>query len=226
MTHQLRATAALRRLQSMTKGKSRPGRRRGAPAVEHRPSGHHPDRRSRRFGCSGAARSPEPPHPPYAPTRPPRRPLQLTVSPPVARRCASGMVKPAPGGQLTPWKHMASSTTSASSTGRCAPPCPLHTPGMPPTDRTPCCADFAERAPASPRANPDVSRRLWHVLREERTHGFCFCVLRARDAEHFACRGSLFVCVRVLVEVSARVRALSSQICELVNKITFDTHLH
>ena len=39
-----------------------------------------------------------------------RRPLQLTVSPPVARRCASGMVKPAPGGQLTPWKLMASST--------------------------------------------------------------------------------------------------------------------
>ena len=32
--------------------------------------------------------------------------------------------------------------------------------------------------------------------------------------------------VRVLVDVSARVRALSSQICALVNKITFDAHLH
>ena len=131
------------------------------------------------------------------------RPFQLTVSSTVARRCASGIVKPAPGGQLIPWKHMAPSTTSASSTSRCAPPCPLHTPGMPPTDRTPCCADFAERAPASPRASPVVSGRLWHVLCEERTHAFCVCVLRARDAEHFACRGS-FVCVRVLVDVSGR----------------------
>ena len=60
---------SLRRLQVITKGKGRVGRRRGAPPAEHRPRGHHPDRRSRRFGCSGAARSPEPPHPPYAPTR-------------------------------------------------------------------------------------------------------------------------------------------------------------
>ena len=83
----------------------------------------------------------------------------------------------------------------------------VHIPGMPSTDRTPCCADFAERAPASPRANPDVSGRLWHVLREERTHGLCVCVLRARDAEHFACRGS-FVCVHVLVDMSTRVRCI------------------
>ena len=34
------------------------------------------------------------------------------------------MVKPAPGGQLTPWKLVAPSTTSASSTSRCAPPFP------------------------------------------------------------------------------------------------------
>ena len=119
---------SLRRLQVITKGKGRVGRRRGAPPAEHRPRGHHPDRRSRRFGCSGAARSPEPPYHPPAPTRPPRRPLQLTVSPPVARRCVSGMVKPAAGGQLTPWMLVASSTTSASSTGRWAPPCPLHLP--------------------------------------------------------------------------------------------------
>ena len=39
------------------KGKSRPGRRRGAPAVEHRPSGHHADRRLRRCGGTGALRS-------------------------------------------------------------------------------------------------------------------------------------------------------------------------
>ena len=57
------------------------------------------------------------------------------------------------------------------------------------------------------RASPVVSGRLWHVLCEERTHAFCVCVLRARDAEHFACRGS-FVCVRVLVDVSARVRCI------------------
>ena len=38
--------------------------------------------------------------------------------------------------------------------------------------------------------------------------------------------GLLSVCACRLVDVSARVRALSSQICELVNKITFDTHLH
>ena len=96
---------------------------------------------------------------------------------------------------------------------------------MPPTDRTPCCADFAERAPASPRANPDVSGRLWHVLREERTHGICVCVLRARDAEHFARRGS-FVCVRAGSMCPRVSGALSSQICELVNKITFDIHLY
>ena len=105
-------------------GPERAVRRRGPPAVEDRPSGHHPDRRSRKSGSSGAARSPEPPSPPLAPTRPPRRPLQLTVSSTVARRCASGMVKPAPGGQLTPWKLVAPSTTSASSTSRCAPPFP------------------------------------------------------------------------------------------------------
>jgi hypothetical protein len=54
---------------------------------------------------------------------------------------------------------------------------PLANPGMPLTDRTPCCADFAERAPVSPRAYPDVSGRLWHVLDEKRTHGFCVFVL-------------------------------------------------
>ena len=54
---------------------------------------------------------------------------------------------------------------------------PLANPGMPLTDRTPCCADFAERAPVSPRAYPDVSGRLWHVLGEKRTHGFCVFVL-------------------------------------------------
>ena len=105
-------------------GPERAVRRRGPPAVEDRPSGHHPDRRSRKSGSSGAARSPEPPSPPLAPTRPPRRPLQLIVRSTVARRCASGMVKPAPGGQLTPWKLVAPSTTSASSTSRCAPPFP------------------------------------------------------------------------------------------------------
>ena len=117
-----RATVCARRLHQILKGKSRPGRRRGAPAVEHRPYGYHPDRRLRRCGGTGALRSAQSPVPPLAPTRPPRRPLQLTVSSTVARRCASGMVKPAPGGQLTPWKLMASSSSSASSTGRCAAP--------------------------------------------------------------------------------------------------------
>ena len=37
------------------------------------------------------------------------------------------MVKPAPGGPLTPWTLMTPSTTSASSISRCASPSPLHT---------------------------------------------------------------------------------------------------
>ena len=45
------------RYNHIIKGKSRPGRRRGAPAVEHRPSGHHADRRSRRCGGTDALRS-------------------------------------------------------------------------------------------------------------------------------------------------------------------------
>ena len=39
-------------------------RRRGPPAVEDRPPGHHPDRPSRSSGCRGAVRSPQRPCPP------------------------------------------------------------------------------------------------------------------------------------------------------------------
>ena len=161
----------------MTKGKGRVGRRRGAPPAERRPRGHHPDRRSRRFGCSGAARSPEPPYHPPAPTRPPRRPLQLTVSPPVARRCVSGMVKPAAGGQLTPWMLVASSTTSASSTGRWAPPCPLHLPRRLARRTVARGARLAERRARHP-VGPFP--RLWAVrprsLRGERACTLFLCV--------------------------------------------------
>jgi alkylated DNA nucleotide flippase Atl1 len=54
------------------------------------------------------------------------RALRENCGPPVARRCASGTVKPAPGGQLTPWMRVASSSSSASSTSRCAASLPMH----------------------------------------------------------------------------------------------------
>ena len=59
-------------------------------------------------------------------------------------------------------------------------------------------------------------------------HGFCAIVLRSHDAENFACRGSFVrVSVLLLVDVSASVRCTCRHnICELVNKITFDIHLY
>ena len=50
------------------------------------------------------------------------------------------MVKPTPGGPLTPWTLMAPSTTSASSISRCASPSPLHTLASPALPHTLLCA--------------------------------------------------------------------------------------
>lgn len=98
----------------------------------------------------------------------------------VARRYAPGRVHPTPGGQLTPWTRVASTSSSASSKSRCAPPSPLHTLASPapprphttliaPTRRSrpqlPLCPDFV--------AWPSNSRREGGLL-------LLFCVVACR----------------------------------------------
>ena len=56
-----------------------------------------------------------------------------------------------------------------------------------PADRIPCCADFAERAPASAGANFHVSGQPQHLLCEGLTCGRCVGVLRACGDVQIAC---------------------------------------
>jgi hypothetical protein len=139
------------------------------------------------------------------PTRPPRRPLQLTVSSTDARRCASGMVKSAPGGQLTPWKHMASSTSSASSTGRCAAPSAC-TPLACPRLTAPSAVQIlrSERQPV-PGPNPTSPGGSGTLSARSARVAFVFLCC-ARDAEHICVPWVVCPCACALVDVvSARV---------------------
>ena len=136
-------------------------------------------------GCPGAQVPPEAHnHPrPGAPTHSPRGGRSMTMPDVLCRRPdrLQGVAS------LASCMRTARTTMSASSRSRCAASLPLHTSGMPPTDRAQCCTDFAERAPACPWANWNISGRLGNLLFEGRTHGFCVCTFRARDAEYFAC---------------------------------------
>ena len=153
--------------------------------------------------------------PPLAPTRPPKRLLQLTVSSTVARRCASAMVKPAPGGQLTPWKLVAPSTTSASSTGRCAPPCPLQplaglAPPRPPHNL------IAPTRPARPQL--PLCTGFFACLSSSRREGaplLLFCFVACRLSRASACGAS--VCVNAACGRSAS--GASRCVCSLLSLI-------
>jgi hypothetical protein len=122
-----RATALrAQTFQQIIKGKSRPGRRRGAPAVEHRPYGHHADRRLRRCGRPGASRSPEPSCPHLLPHTPSEAVAWPSLTAPAAVRCALQAVRPATGGFQTPCMRTARTSSTASSTSRCAASLSMH----------------------------------------------------------------------------------------------------
>ena len=166
-------------------GQDRLHRWRGLPAAEDSLPRYHPDRPLRSSRSSGAPPRAEIPAPPLLPTRPPRRLRQLIVSSTVARRCVSGMVKPGPGGHMTPWKRVASSSSSASSTGRCAPPSPLHTLATPPC-RARHMTPIARHRSAPLDCSCPCAKDFLHVRRDLGTKAppcFCFMLWRPNSRE-------------------------------------------
>ena len=106
------------------------------------------------------------------------------------------------------------------------PPSPCTPLASPPADRIPCCADFAERAPASAGANFHVSGQPQHLICEGRTCGRCVGVLRACGDVQFACC-VVCPCACAVLTSGELVRVhLSSQICNLVSEIMFVSHVH
>jgi hypothetical protein len=138
-------------------------------------------------GCPGAQVPPEAHnHPrPGAPTHAPEAAAQAQYD---YARCALQEARPAAGGRQSGLLHANGANNHVSILQEQVRSLPaLAHLWQYVTDRAQCCTDFAERAPACPCANWNISGRLGNLLFEGRTHGFCVCTFRARDAEYFAC---------------------------------------
>ena len=197
-------------------GQDRLHRWRGPPAAEDSRPRYQPDRPLRSSGSSGATPRAEIPPPPcpHTPSEAPAS-AHCELDRRARRRCASAMVKPAPGGQLTPWKLVAPSTTSASSTGRCAPPCPLQplaglAPPRPPHNL------IAPTRPARPQL--PLCTGFFACLSSSRREGaplLLFCFVACRLSRASACGAS--VCVNAACGRSAS--GASRCVCSLLSLI-------